>query len=113
MISNPERTVLVSSIGWVDQDALWLFDVPTANVERVPLGSGARYVSLHSSGSDSFSVAHHHDGAQVELTVRRFSDPTAILARAVVAAGEKTLTGDLAVWDTVPRLYIEYLRFDP
>jgi hypothetical protein len=27
MISNPKRTTLLSSIGWIDHDALWRFDV--------------------------------------------------------------------------------------
>ena len=62
MIANPERTVVVSSVGWVDHDVLWRFDVPTADAARIPLGSGARHLSLHSSGSSHFAVAHHFDG---------------------------------------------------
>jgi crotonobetainyl-CoA:carnitine CoA-transferase CaiB-like acyl-CoA transferase len=64
MIANAERTVLLSSLGWVDHDALWRFDVRTASVDHIPLASGARYVSLHTSASDMFAVAHHFDGAR-------------------------------------------------
>jgi hypothetical protein len=113
MISNPERTLLLSSVGWVDHDALWRFDVATANAERLPLDSGARYLSLHSSGSDYFSVGHHFDGARFELTVRRFSDPVNVLARATVNDEERQMVGDASAWKEVPLLYVEYLSFEP
>lgn len=113
MISNPERTTLISSVGWVDHDALWRFDVAAAREERLSLGSGARYVSLHSCGSGRFSVGHHFDGARFELTVHSFSDPKHVLARATVMDGEKKLVGDASAWGEVPLLYVEYLAFVP
>jgi len=113
MISNPERTVLVSSVGWVDHDALWRFDVPAASPERLPLGTGARYLSLHSSGSGYFSVGHHSDGARAELTVHRFSDPMNVVARATVTTSECKMAGDASAWQEVPLLYVEYLGFAP
>ena len=113
MIANPERTVVVSSVGWVDHDVLWRFDVPTAHAARIPLGSGARHLSLHSSGSSHFAVGHHFDGERFELTVRLFSDPTRVLARAAVTEREMSLSGDPEVWEQVPRLYVAYLRFPP
>jgi hypothetical protein len=100
-------------MGWVDGDALWRFDVPTASMERIPLASGARYVSLHPSGSDTFAVVHHFDGARVELTVRSVSDPAHVLARAAVSEGNKTLSGSAAAWGGVPRLYLAFLGFPP
>jgi len=113
MISNAERTVLLSSLGWVDHDALWRFDVRTFRVDSIPLASGARYVSLHASGSDTFAVAHHFDGARAEVTVRRVTEPARVLARAAVGDGTATLHGDSGAWQGVPRLYIAYLGFEP
>ena len=113
MISNPERTTLISSVGWVDHDALWRFDVPAASTECLALGSGARYVSLHSSGSGRFSVGHHFDGARFELTVHSFSNPGHVLSRATVKDDEKKLVGDASAWGEVPLLYVEYLGFAP
>src|SRR5213075_2241540 len=100
-------------MGWVDGDALWRFDVPTARIERISLGSGARYVSLHSCGSDSVAVAHHFDGARIELTVHGLSDPAHVLARATVSDGSQTLSGSVAAWADVPRVYVGYLGFPP
>src|SRR5215471_5098974 len=113
MTSKAERTVHLTSLGWVDHDALWRFDVRTSSVDSIPLASGARYVSLHASGSDTFAVAHHFDGARAEVTVRPVTDPARVLARAAVGDGTATLHGDVGAWHTVPRLYIAYLGFEP
>jgi hypothetical protein len=111
MIANPERTTIVSSAGWVDHDALWCFDVDSGKTETIALGTGARYVSLHSNGSERFVVAHHFDGRRVELSVRTFSNPGVVLGRAVLADGESTFAGDPSAWRDVPLLYVEYLEF--
>jgi hypothetical protein len=113
MISNAERTVLISSMGWVDHDALWRYCVPTGTAKHIPLESGARYLSLHSCGSDCFAVSHHFDSDRFELTIHSFSDPQQVLARATVTNGERILLGDPEIWKKVPRLYVEYLRFAP
>lgn len=113
MISNPTRTVVLSSLGWVDRDAIWLFDVGASRHERVPLGSGARHVSLHSKGGSRFSVGHHFGGKRFEVTVRDFSAPTEVIARAWVEEGRRGLFGDASAWIDVPRLYVEYLAFAP
>src|SRR5262245_58837786 len=102
MISNPDRTVLLSSLGWLDRDALWCFRAAQARFELIPLGSGASWASLHSSDSDYFSVGHHFDGARFELTVRGFSDPGRVLARATAGEGGTAATGDPSIWSWVP-----------
>jgi len=113
MISNPERTVILSSIGWIDRDALWRFDGSAGSEERLLLGSGARYLSLHSSGSSYFSVGHHFDGARFDLTLHRFSDPVNVVARATVDGEGTQMVGDSSAWKEVPLLYVEYLGFEP
>ena len=113
MITNPERTTLLSSMGWVDHDALWHFDVATGTSENVPLDTGARYSSLHYTGSDRFAVAHHFDGRRFELSVRSFSAPSVVLARGVLEDDNSALSGDATVWADIPHLYTEYLAFAP
>ena len=113
MIANPEKTTFLSSVGWVDHDALWLFHVPAARAEYLSLGSGASWLSLHSSGSDRFSVGHHFDGTRFELTVRSFSDPGRVQAQAIIKNDENRLGGDSSAWEGVPLLYVEYLSFEP
>lgn len=113
MIANRERTVAISSVGWVDGDALWRFDHRTGAAERLSLGSGAQYVSLHCSGTDHFAVAHHFDGTRLELTVHGFEDPTTILGRASIDATGSRIVGDPGVWTHVPRVYAAYLSLQP
>lgn len=100
-------------MGWVDHDALWCYNVAAATAERLPLGSGARYLSIHLGASGSFSVGHHFAGKRFELTIHSFSDPRQILARATLDERETTLAGDVLAWREVPRLYVEYLGFPP
>jgi hypothetical protein len=113
MISNPDRTVLLSSLGWADRDSVWRFDATTGKNDHFRLGTGARYLSLHSSGNDYFSVAHHFDGVRFEVTVHRFEKPKSVLARVSMDNRSSKKSGDVLMWTKVPRLYVEYLRFEP
>lgn len=77
------------------------------------MGSGARYLSLHSSGTNRFSVCHRFDGAGFELTVRNFADPARVQAHAILNENQNQITGDASAWGGVPLLYVDYLRFEP
>ena len=112
MIANHDRTILLSSLGWVERDAVWLCHVPSGAVETIPCATGARYTSLHmAEASPRFALAHHFDGQRFDVTVRDFTDPRAVRARASLnERGESTLEGEPSVWSDVPRLYVEYLR---
>src|SRR5215813_2672986 len=68
MISNTARTTVISSLGWVDHDSLWHFDVSSSRNTPIPLETGAQWTSLHYSGTDRFSAAHHFDGSRFEMT---------------------------------------------
>lgn len=113
MISDGNKSVLVSSIGWVDRDSLWIFDPGKDRESRISLGGGARYLSLHSSGTGRFAVVHHFDGARFEATVHSFEEPAIALARAVVDEKHSEMSGEPRIWKDVPRLYAEYLGFPP
>jgi hypothetical protein len=113
MIANPEGTTLLSSVGWVDHDALWLFDVVAGTTETITLSTGARYSSLRCLGSQRFASVHHFDGRRFEVSVRSFSAPDVVLARAVVEDGRSIVAGDGSAWSDVPHLYVEYLGFAP
>ena len=113
MISNPEGTTALSSLGWVDHDGLWRFNVASGETDTIPLRTGGRYSSLHYLGSDRFAVAHHFDGRRFEVSVRSFSSPGDVLAHAVLEDGENSVAGEPAAWSGVPLLYVEYLHFAP
>ena len=113
MIASPDNTVVLSSFGWVDGDSLLCLDVESGQTRTIPLGTGARYASLHSDGSHLFAVGHHFDGTRFELSVRAFASPDLVVARAVVSETGRTITGDPEAWSRVPCLYPEYLSFPP
>jgi hypothetical protein len=113
MISNPEGTRLLSSLGWVEGDALWQLDVAGGDPETIALGTGARYSSLHDLGTGRFAIAHHFDGRRFEVSVRGFSQPREVLAHAMLDGVTSALTGDSSAWKDVPTLYVEYLGFAP
>ena len=113
MITNPDRTLVVSSVGWVEKDALWVLDPASGRAETIACGTGAAWCSLHGGGAERFAVAHHFDGERLEITVRGFPAPAAVLARAVVERGGCRLLGDAAAWRDVPHLYVEHLAFAP
>jgi len=112
MIANQDRTILLSCLGWVEQDAIWQFHVPGETVKTIPCATGARYASLHmTESSPRFALAHHFDGLRFDVTVRDFTDPQTVRARASLnERGESTLEGDSSAWSDVPRLYVEYLK---
>ena len=89
MIASPDGTIVLSSLGWVERDAVWELNVATGQTRTIPLGTGARYASLHSDGADLFAVGHHFDGPRFEVS------------------------GDLYAWSRVPCLYPEFLSFSP
>ena len=113
MITDPDRRSVLSSVGWVDKDAVWRYDVASGTAGTIPLGSGASYLSLHAGTGGRFAVAHHFDGKRFEITVRDFAAPEAVRARAAIDAGGSALSGDLAAWADVPRLYVAMLGFPP
>src|SRR5262245_11833148 len=112
MIATADRRAVLSSMGWVEGDALWRFDIADGRVTTIPLGSGAQYLTLHDAG-DRFAVAHHFDGRRFEVSVRACSEPDAVLARATAGSGGTRVDGDSGAWRGVPRLYVPYLAVPP
>jgi hypothetical protein len=113
MIVDAGRRTVLSSLGWVDHDALWRLDVASGRVDAIPLGTGARHASLHPGEGDRFAVAHHFDGRRLELSVRPFAAPEVVLARAVLEDGRAELGGDPDAWAGLPWLYVAYLAWAP
>jgi hypothetical protein len=113
MIANASRTIVVSSLGWVDAAALWIFDAAAPRAAQLTLGSGARYLSLHTGAADHFAVAHHFAGARCEITVHSFAEPSRVLGRAALHEQGSEFSGDPGVWQHVPLIYTAYLRFTP
>lgn len=111
MITDPDGTRVISSVGWVDRGALWVFDSVSAGPNVGEL-SDARYLVLHGGRLGQFAVVHHWDGGRVSITAHAFSEPARELGRIDVRGWTGSLHGQEAVWDCLPRSYVSYLKED-
>jgi hypothetical protein len=109
MIANRDRTTVLSSIGWVDRDAIWVFDVASGQARTIPQNTGARYTSLHTADSERFVAVHHFEGARFVASVSLFSAPEITVSTASYEHGRTSLTGNAQSWDGLPHLFITYL----
>ena len=109
MIANRERTTVLSSLGWVDGDAIWCLDPATGAARTIPQNTGARYTSLHASDTERFVAVHHFDGSRFMASVSLFSAPEVTVSTAGYENGRAALTGNAAAWAGLPQLYVTYL----
>ena len=109
MIVNRDRTTVLSSLGWIDGDAIWCFDVDSGKTRTIPQNTGARYTSLHSSDTERFVAVHHFDGARFLASVGVFSAPEITVSSAGYENGRTSLTGNADAWHGLPHLFVEYL----
>jgi hypothetical protein len=109
MIASPERTTVLSSLGWVEGDAIWCFDAGSGRVRTIPQNTGARHTSLHTSNSERFVAVHHFDGSRFLASVSLFSAPEITVSAASYENGRTHLSGNPAAWQGLPQLYVAHL----
>jgi hypothetical protein len=109
MIVNRERTTVLSSLGWVDGDAIWCFDVSSGQARTIPQNTGARYTSLHAADAERFVAVHHFEGSRFSASVGLFSAPEITVSSAGYENGRTSLTGNGAAWHGLPHLFLTYL----
>ena len=110
MIASRDRTIVLSSLGWVEGDAIWCLDVASGQVRTIPQNTGARFTSLHSAYTERFVAVHHFDGARFLASVGLFSAPEVTACTAAYENGRSSLAGNAAAWDGLPKLFIQYLK---
>lgn len=125
MIINDAETQAVSSLGWVDKGALWVYKIGGGKPSRVAL-SDANYLAVHPGAHDHFAVVHCYDGDRLKITAHHHNDPQHIVSTIEFAARADLLqlakgalkdagasiqsefSGDTAVWSSLPRAYVAY-----
>ena len=110
MIANRERTTVLSSLGWVEGDAIWCLDVASGQARTIPQNTGARHTSLHSADTERFVAVHHFDGARFLASVGLFSAPEVTVSSASYDNGRSSLGGHAAAWNGLPQLFVQYLK---
>ena len=99
---------MLSSLGWVDGDAIWCFDAAAGTTRSVPQNTGARYTSLHGSDTERFVAVHHFDGKRFSASVGLFSAPEITVSSVSYENGRSSLTGNADAWHGLPHLFVEY-----
>lgn len=110
MIASPDRRVVLSSLGWVEGDAIWCFDVASGTARTIPMNTGARYSSLHSADNERFVIVHHFDGAKFMASVSLFSAPELTVSSVAHEDGRNSLGGNADAWTGMPSLFVEHLK---
>src|SRR5690349_4997255 len=98
MIASPDASVILSSLGWVDGDAIWCFDTASRQPRVIPQNTGAGHSSIHSSGNERFVVVHHFDGAKFMASVSLFSAPELTVSSVGYENGRQSTGGNLDAW---------------
>jgi hypothetical protein len=111
VITDGERRVALSNLGWVDYGAIWRFDMSTGAVDHIQLGD-AKHLALRACGGEEFSVVHYFDGSRVEITTHTFADPSEARRRVVVSSWAPTVSADLAPWPSSPSFFVAWLNDD-
>src|SRR5688572_160398 len=102
---SADRSTIVSSLGWVERGALWLYSDSRQSVRSIRLGA-AKYLSLRAGTDDHFAVVHNGEDQVSEITVHRFPEVEQVLARAVIGVKDGVLSGDIDAFARVPRYYV-------
>jgi len=109
MISNPDESMIISSLGWIDKGNLWVLQTSSDDIHKLEI-SDAKYISLHNNGGDYFSIVHHYDGKKVEISAHSFHKPETAISMIHFENGIASFDGDVEIWKKVPRAYPEYLQ---
>jgi hypothetical protein len=114
VILNSDRTQAISTLGWVDKGAVWVFAAGKLSPRRVKL-SDAKYLSLKDGSEDFFAVLHHWDGDRLEISAHSHSEPGRVISRLALQApkidhADPTifLEGELSVWARLPKAFTAY-----
>jgi hypothetical protein len=109
MIVNPDETLIISSLGWVDKANLWLLDTRSDDIKKLEL-SDANYISLHHEVGNFFSIVHHYDGKKVVISSHSFEKPDVVMSKIHLEDGVARFEGDNEIWKKLPKSYPEYIR---
>jgi hypothetical protein len=107
MIVDSQQTVIVSSLGWVDRDALWTFDIASGMEGMLQVGD-ADWIQVIPGDDDYVSILQHRRDGTGKITIRRLDALSDIIAEANMTGTETSLNGESEAWKNVPLAYITH-----
>jgi hypothetical protein len=114
VIINTDCTQAIGNLGWVQKGSLWVYKIGDASPRIVQL-SDAKYLTIKAGKKDFFSVVHHRDGDELDISAHNHSDPyRAVSWIKLRGAGfgraktETIISGDNSVWQELPHAYVAF-----
>jgi hypothetical protein len=98
VIYDKERRRVVSSIGWADRAAIWVFDLASERIELIPIPD-AKYVTVRRYGEVVRVV--HFGGDTPTIAIRALSNLHHDAAVLRVARDSPTFLGDARLWANI------------
>jgi hypothetical protein len=95
---DKERGRAVSSIGWADRAAIWVFDCASRQIELIPIPD-AKFVAVRRYGEVVRIV--HFGGDTATIAIRTLSDLHHDAAVLRVAGDRPTFLGDARLWASI------------
>jgi hypothetical protein len=71
MIASSRLQVVVSSLGWADRNALWVYHADSDRIESLRLGHGG-WVRVFEGDGEYFATIQASDTGDAIISVRRF-----------------------------------------
>jgi hypothetical protein len=105
MIFNDAFQKVVSNLGWVDKGNLWIYDGINADNDIIKL-SDSQYLTLTEGTNGYFSIVHHGNNSEIEITVHHFDDPRKEYCRTSFDNFKTNFSGDSTFWEFVPIYYV-------
>lgn len=105
MIVDSTERFVIDNMGWVDHAAIWCLDLANDTVRQIGLGAGG-YLTLIQGDRDLFIAVRRESVTVVEATVHMAGSPSDVLARLRVEQGRATLTGQMDLWGSLPRVFV-------
>lgn len=116
MLINPEGTVAISSMRWLDGGSVWSYSLDKPEPQLVNL-SGSEWLTLIGGAGNYFTAVHHSEGAAVRLTAHSYENISTTVSSIDLQAQDVEATspwkstaarflGTRSVWSSLPKAYI-------
>lgn len=105
MLVDQNASTLVSTMGWVDRNALRIFDLASGASRAIEF-EGTRILTLHPGANDHFALVHHGLTGGTRLSVHAITQPEGPRADLTIDGNAASFSGDNTAWRHVPGAYL-------
>lgn len=99
MIHDRASEYVVGNLGWLDQGALWTYNIATGTETRIPVDD-SRFLGLRAGSDGLFRLTHHHSQTRA-VSIRHCANPAVELASVRFDGAKYRFSGDTALWAQV------------